>query len=103
MSPNLGGWGFAGSQPIGTQINFGDLTPYVKYLSHLLIDQFIFLLKKHSGKCANFNPILMSSFHYQELCFNNGVTPLSDAPAYEKPGKPVNVTVVAVNGGWVIR
>jgi hypothetical protein len=29
--------------------------------------------------------------------------PLSDAPAYEKPGKPVNVTVVAVNGGWVIR
>ncbi len=48
-------------------------------------------------------PILLSSFQSQELSSNNGITPLSDAPAYEKPGKPVNVTVVAVNGGWVIR
>ena len=41
--------------------------------------------------------------HYESLCWPSDTFFSLDAPEGQKPGMPINVTVDAVSGGWVIR
>ena len=61
----------------------------------------IFLTKQHLSRPR---VIIQHTSHSFQSCRTNSLTILpSDAPEAQKPGMPINVTVDAVSGGWVIR
>jgi hypothetical protein len=87
MSPNVGGGGVAGSQPmrtavhtssdIGAQINFGDLTPYLTYAPHLFFSrELVPLISSHPAqsivaKIFTSEPVLLNVYGAPELIPRN--------------------------------